>query len=115
MDAMEFLTERARMCGNYSPHCGDCPLSKENCSYIRKTKEQEEKVIAIVEQWSKEHPKKTRMSEFLKQYPNAPISEVDGLPDMGPCLLDWTLHKESICGKLSCSECREQYWTEEVK
>lgn len=36
-------------------------------------------IVQFVEQWSKDHPQKTRKKDFLERYPNAPI-EVDGTP-----------------------------------
>lgn len=36
-------------------------------------------IVEFVEQWSKDHPQKTRKKDFLERYPNAPI-EVDGTP-----------------------------------
>ena len=79
-------------------------------SYVRK--------VQIVEQWAKEHPAKTRQSEFLKQCPDAEISD-DGLPSIAPCQLDvrW-IHGESpedcesrgVCGK-----CRCDFWLKEIK
>lgn len=36
-------------------------------------------IVEFVERWSKNHPQKTRLQDFLEKYPNAPI-EVDGTP-----------------------------------
>lgn len=115
LNAVEFLMERKRMCESHSQHCYECELGKERCSYILKTKEDAEKAVVIVEKWSKEHPKKTRQSEFLKLYPNSTLSILDGHPNIDPCELDDTLHNESRCHNLCCSGCREQYWTEGVE
>jgi hypothetical protein len=38
-----------------------------------------EKAIAIVQKWSDEHPQTTYLSEFLKNYPNAPLDD-EGAP-----------------------------------
>lgn len=70
MDALEFLKERKRMCSSYE-HCGDCPLKRARCSLISTSDEEYEKIIATVEQWSKEHPRKTRQSVLLEQWPEA--------------------------------------------
>ena len=83
MDAVEFLKAFGRLCNNY--HCVDnCPLidicdDVSDDGYVRK--------VQIVEQWAKEHPVKTRQSEFLKQWPDAEIS-ADGLPTVAPCQLN---------------------------
>lgn len=115
MDAVEFLTEKRRMCDSFSD-CFDCGLrsaTSKGCIEPN-TREEEEKTVEIVENWSKEHPKKTRQSEFLKEYPNATLSILDNHPSIDPCKLDGTLHNESRCHNLCCSWCREQYWTEEI-
>lgn len=113
MDAVEFLTERERMCDSY-PDCSGCGLLTDRCGCMGLTKETAKEAVAIVEQWSKEHPKKTRASEFLKVYPNAALNEIDGYPSIIPCALDPTLHKTSRCNE-GCSECRRKYWTEEIE
>lgn len=65
MDALEFLRERKRMC-NLCKHCEGCPLKRAGCGLGTSAPDEEyEKIIAAVEQWSKEHPLKTRQSVFL--------------------------------------------------
>lgn len=60
MDALEFLRERKRMC-NLCKHCEGCPLERAGCGLGASASDEEyEKIIADVEQWSKEHPRKTR-------------------------------------------------------
>ena len=67
MDALEFAKERKRMCRSHE-RCLDCPLKGVKCNV---TDESYSKIIAIVEQWSKDHPRKTRQSVFLEQWPDA--------------------------------------------
>ena len=63
MDAVEYVKQRARMC-DYYVNCGDCPASNyERCASLDGIPN----LVSIVEQWAKEHPIKTRQSEFLKQ------------------------------------------------
>lgn len=64
MDALEFLRERKRMCNSYKG-CEDCPLAKGRC-VIGTSDEDCERIIATVERWSKEHPRKTS-DEALKK------------------------------------------------
>ena len=65
--------------------CSDCPLSSLNNSATDKMTCGEfetlcpEQAIEIVQKWSDEHPQKTYLSEFLKNYPNAPLVD-DGTP-----------------------------------
>ena len=114
MDAVEFLKALGRLCNNYL--CGDnCPLidscdDESDDGYVRK--------VQIVEQWVKEHSEKTRQSEFLKQWPDAEISD-DGLPAIAPCQLDVRfIHGKTQKGcedRGVCNKCRRDFWLKEVK
>lgn len=80
MDAVEFLKEYHRICKSVDCiKCGLYHLNNEagsNCSeYIDA---HPDKAVQIVEQWSKEHPRKTRLQDFLEKYPNAILTQ-DGL------------------------------------
>lgn len=108
MDAVKFLKVKHRMCLNY-PHCSICPI-KGMCSPDDDF--DEEKAVTRVEKWSKEHPVKTRMSEFLKHYPDAPIQD-DGMPSASPCNLDKAYYEKECA--LNCAKCREKYWLEEIE
>ena len=75
-----------------------------------------DKAVSKVEQWAKEHPIKTRQSEFLKMFPNAYLKTITRLL---PCSLDKTL-KPLRCAKYGylsitrrCDRCRDAYWNEE--
>ena len=91
MDAVKFLKEAIRMCES-STGCTGCVLEQENaimpCNCLTTSMETEEpdKLVAIIEKWSKEHPIKTRQSEFLKIFPNTRI--VDGVITIEPCDID---------------------------
>ena len=114
MDAVEFLKALGRLCNNYL--CGDnCPLidscdDESDDGYVRK--------VQIVEQWAKEHPAKTRQSEFLKQWPDAEIGD-DGLPSVAPCQLYKDIEEKDengvCCKNCGCAECRRDFWLKEVK
>lgn len=77
MDAVEFVKERNRMCSTYTPkRCEGCPADnygKEGTACIMVDKIDAERLVPIVEKWSAAHPRKTRQSVFLEQYPNARI------------------------------------------
>ena len=121
MDALEFLRERKRMCSAYSDSyngCYDCPLIEICCVITTATPDEDlKKMITAVEQWSKEHPRKTRQSVFLEQYPDAIISN-DGLPEVAPCqLCVGLIHGKSTkdCEKRGlCAKCRREFWMKEV-
>ena len=114
MDAVEYVKQRERMC-SYYVNCGDCPAGKYGrCASL----DEIPNLVPIVEQGAKEHPEKTRQSEFLKMYPDAEISD-DGLPSIAPCQLNIELiHGESKkdCEKRgACGKCRREFWMEEIE
>lgn len=73
--------------------------------------------VRFVERWSKEHPRKTRQSVFLEQWPEANI-------DNGGCLAVCpynvsATHRDKygrcvVRGK-SCCDCRREFWMQEVE
>lgn len=89
--------------------CSDCPLSSSNngtgisCTNLEMS--YPEKAIAIVQKWSDEHQPKTYLSEFLKNYPNAPLVH-DGTPEI--CLRKLGLTDIKTCRVGGCVECWNQ-------
>lgn len=68
--------------------------------------------MEIIEKWAAENPKKTRQSEFLKMFPNAPFIKNESVVDIAPCSIDTEYKKE--CGHFnSCFECKKEYWLED--
>ena len=72
-------------------------------------------VVKEVEEWSAAHPRKTRQSVFLEQWPEAEI-------DKSGCLMLCPLtvsaeHRDrhGECTKLVCSGCRRKFWMQEVE
>lgn len=121
MDAIEFIKERNRMCKAYyeagDDVCSNCPAKWEQCNTISSLMgENADTVVAIVEKWSAEHPRKTRQGEFLKQHPNASLDE-DGILRILPCYIDknfeYSTHGCSIL--VSCTTCTRNYWSKEVE
>lgn len=109
MDALEFLKERKRMCKSYGA-CGGCPLKGTKCSIGSGTSDEEyEKIIATVEQWSKEHPRKTRQSVFLEQWPDA---RVDSNGVLAICPADVSAE---TCLTRPCGICCREFWMQEVE
>jgi hypothetical protein len=82
MDAVKFIEERNRMCDSYSESCDGCPLYLEHCRLLRNIDGGH--VVSAVEQWSAAHPRKTRQSVFLEQYPNARVT-AKGIVNIWPC------------------------------
>lgn len=117
MDALEFLKERRRLCSCYE-ECIDCPLKGVKCNINNfVTDEHYSKIIAAVEQWSKEHPRKTRQSVFLEQYPEARIGD-DGMLQIYPCSISLS-HRNARgnCATMGreCLDCRREFWLQEVE
>lgn len=113
MDALEFLRERKRLCNNYK-NCDGCPFVKGFCAISDITSDEERKsVIATVEQWSKEHPRKTRQSVFLEQYPNCPMDD-DGVVGTCPRNVD-KMYVCNLGSSVGCTGCRREFWMQEVE
>lgn len=94
-----------------------CPITVECNKYfidLEYSPSITEKMVSTVEQWAKEHPVKTRQSEFLKMFPNAKLCE--GLPLALPCHIDINVRdKNGDCRFKFCSDCRRAYWLQEVE
>ena len=122
MDAVEFIKEYLRMC--FQPHwdCVDCPLNKTTfCSGSANEIDQEEaeEIARLVEEWSAAHPRKTRQSEFLKQYPDAFVAP-NGVLTICPANISSSSiyrgeHRRCLTADYPCPECRREFWMEEVK
>lgn len=120
MDALEFLMERKRLCNEYSRSyngCCDCPLVS-HCSISSTAPDDDnKKTVDVVEQWSKEHPRKTRQSVFLEQYPEAKI-DANGVVGLCPRFIS-AAHRDSDggcnCPERLCAYCRREFWMQEVE
>ena len=106
MDAVEFIKQVRRM------------GKQKGEAICFKLEEIDTEIVEQVEQWAKAHPIKTRQSEFLKQWPDAEISD-DGLPSIAPCQLNVLFihgkaqkdcEERGVCGK-----CRRDFWLKEIK
>lgn len=87
-NSLNYMREKDRMCSSYIKSCNDCldsecPLKVTQNGITITCRRFEslypEKAIAIVQRWSDEHPPKTFLTEFLKNYPNAQL-RIDGTP-----------------------------------
>lgn len=114
MDAIEYVKQRKRMC-DYYVACSLCPAGQcKGCASL----DEIPNVLPIVEQWAKEHPVKTRQSEFLKQCPDAEIGD-DGYPSVAPCQLYKDMKKKDengvFCKNHGCGICRRDFWLKEIE
>lgn len=120
MDAVEYLKERDRMCNSPALFCGSCRLRAEAArgheTCVKYIKEHPEEAVETVEQWAKEHPRKTRQSEFLKMFPRAGLGD-DGLIVFCPEDFDskFECSLKAYGEKNCCERCRKKYWLEEVE
>lgn len=112
MDAVEFLKQYSRMVT-----FGVQPFKvPSNLPY--------EEIVSRVEQWAKEHPIKTRQSEFLKMFPNAQKSS-NGVLDICPRKFEPEKYKgvtpDKICingnadDEYHCDECCRDFWLKEIE
>lgn len=113
MDAVEFYKAFKRMCGKTD--CKDCLLDQK-CRPSANVEPEE--VVELVEEWAKDHPVKTRQSEFLKMFPNAkfPVAKTDGgVIIFCPRGFLPKGEAEAYCEKHDeCIECCKDYWLAEV-
>lgn len=119
MDAVKFIKERNRMCKSFCDGCKGCPASNvcEDdlcCAVGQESTLDATAQIAIVEEWSAAHPRKTRQSVFLEQWPNAKVF-VDGVLDFCPQELDSRYPCQSTDVEMRCQSCRREFWTQEVE
>lgn len=113
MEAVEFFKTVNRLCKNQG--CNICPVAKEGYCMIGfddNSIKSIEETVSKVEQWAKDHPVKTRQSEFLKKFQDAKIGK-DGVLIIYPCAVEKRLSRTK-CGGMFCDDCRREYWLDEV-
>lgn len=117
MDALEFLKERKRMCNSYDG-CKGCPFDDSKCVIDSTISDEDcKRIVATVEKWSKERPRKTRQSVFLEQYPEARIGD-DGVLQIYPCSISASHRNERgncVTMGRKCPDCRREFWMLEVE
>ena len=112
MDAVEYLKTLQRMCNAKCRKCEFGEVYRVNGGCSTWQKNHPEEAVAIVEQWAKEHPAKTRQSEFLKHYTGARIS-VHGC--LNACPMDVFSDADINCNAQFCVECKKAFWLAEVE
>lgn len=119
MDAVEFCKTVNRLCENQA--CKECPVYEDECCMVGfgdNSIRNIEETVSKVEQWAKDHPAKTRQSEFLKMFPDANMSHIE------ECFCVRHFDNAKICehsvpglsvptGEM-CKKCRYKFWNEEV-
>lgn len=115
MDALEFLRERERMCRFYH-HAGDCyqcPAKDCECSALEGMVD-DDNIVTIVEKWAAAHPRKTRQSEFLEQWPEARIAD-SGVLGICPANVSAKHRDQRVCLARPCDVCCREFWMQEVE
>lgn len=108
MDAVKFVEERRRMFAVTGENPKYSLFNMSTCA---------EDVVKEVEQWSAAHPRKTRQSVFLEQYPEARIGD-DGVLHVDPCSISASHRNVSgSCATMrrECKDCRREFWIQEVE
>ena len=104
MDAVKFIEEWNRMLK---------VEGKAPCIEFCTTRTPEETVFSVGE-WSAAHPRKTRQSVFLEQYPQADIDNT-GLLILCPKRISADIRVTADCLRQGCSDCRREFWMQEVE
>ena len=111
------IYDYARMCGSPNPKCDKCKLHAlcrvgYNCTWVLRN--QTDEANEIILNWCKEHPIKTRQSEFLKMFPNADIYK--GAINICPCKIDcdYDCKNKEKYADFDCTGCKKAYWLAEV-
>ena len=122
MDAVKFIKERNRMCKSFDGGCKGCPAfnAREDeicCAVCRESTLDATAQIVMVEEWSAAHPRETRQSMFLKQWPEAAI---DSYGVLNLCPTPISKSHRNIYGKcarvgVKCDYCRREFWMQEVE
>ena len=106
MDAVKFIEEHRRM---YKVTGRHLPTLAEGIPA--------EDVVKEVEEWAAAHPRKTRKSVFLEQYPEALVFD-GGTLSACPVLFSFG-YRNAYGGCASpygsCADCRREFWMQEVE
>lgn len=117
MDAVKFIEERNRMCKSFGSECKGCPASDVyGCCAVDRTSTLDATAqVALVEEWSTAHPRKTRQSVFLGQYPEAEIDTRGSLMLCPKRISAECRDRYGNCSNRICSDCRREFWMQEVE
>ena len=119
MDAVKFIEERSRMCKSFNKCSYGCPAWGGSCKLETGTYLECEatKQVEIVEEWSAAHPRKTRQSVFLEQWPD---TQLDKKGNVIICPKQLCRGEEfnkliAACRGTNCYECRRKFWGKVVQ
>lgn len=106
MDALKFIEERRRMCKTTRRYS---PIMVEGIS--------PKDIVKEVEDWSAAHPRKTRQSVFLEQWPDTQLDK-EGNVIICPkqiCKGEEFNKLMAACRGTNCYKCRREFWMQEVE
>ena len=102
MDAVEFIKQVRRM------------EKQKGEAICFKLEEKDTEIVEQVEKWAKEHPVKTRQSEFLKMFPNASVG-YNGTLVICPSQADTKAVAECVRSERNCDKCKHNFWLKEIE
>ena len=106
MDAVEFIKQVRRM------------GKAKGEAICFKLEETETEIVERIEQWVKEHPIKTRQSEFLKLFPEASVLG-GGYLNICPAQLSSEYRDKKTGGcydpGMDCGKCKRDFWLKEIE
>lgn len=111
-DLSEFMDGLQRICKHHNV-CTYCPMNRWCALGFDTIAANYEQMEDTIKHWLKEHPKKTRQSEFLKIYPH--VKRFDGIININPCVIENGYRPNGDECMASCVECRKEYWLGEVE
>lgn len=118
MDAVKFLEETRRMCDTYDV-CEGCPANARgnvvDCRVDIMQAIDAADAVAVVEKWSEEHPRKTRQSVFLEQWPEAEIDKCGCLVLCPKRVSADYRSRYANCANRVCGDCSREFWMQEVE
>lgn len=109
MDAVKFVEERRRMFAVTGENPKYSLFNMNTCA---------EDVVKEVEEWSAAHPRKTRQSVFLDQWPEAFLDDEYGILQFCPRYISAAYRNDD--GKCknpgkTCIDCSHEFWMQEVE
>ena len=117
MDAVKYIKERNRHTNKTGSICNinciDCILGKTNngrdvtCQTFETRYTNE--AVRLVEDWSRNHPQKTYLMDFLEKFPNC-VKDKKGFPVSCRKFIYPLMSREN-CSGLNCSDC----WNEPME
>lgn len=115
MDAVKFIDEHKRLCGTYEM-CKDCPANgNPGCMFNLYYGADADKQVNFLEAWSAAHPRKTRQSVFLEQYPEAEIDSCGYLWLCPKRISADCRNRYGNCANRKCTDCHKEFWMQEVE